>query len=151
LLLLREAVEGIERATLACLQDPSRARHPIGAFSVNQMAYDVERAPGPRALAAENPGLRQLPKKSVQRRRRTREESDRFLEVESHSSSYRGFSSNRWLRVDLRCNQSVGFPEELCAPGGTSLRGQPVRLSQRASLFLDLSGRFEPDSGQGPA
>ena len=43
---LREAIELVEGACLAMLEDDPRPRYPIGVFAMNQMADDVERTPG---------------------------------------------------------------------------------------------------------
>ena len=42
---LREAIELVEGARLAVLEDDPRPRHPVGLLAVNQVADDVERAP----------------------------------------------------------------------------------------------------------
>ena len=43
---LRKAVKGIERPRFAVFQYHSHPRHPVVAFSRDEMAHDVERAPG---------------------------------------------------------------------------------------------------------
>src|ERR1700693_6491732 len=53
-------IEGLERASLAKLQNHLRARHPVGAFAVNQMADDVERAPSAFTFVSGGPGLREV-------------------------------------------------------------------------------------------
>ncbi len=51
------AIEGLERPSLAKLQNHPRARHPIGAFAMNQMANHIERAPGVFTFILECPRL----------------------------------------------------------------------------------------------
>ena len=55
LLYVSPTIEGIERASLAKLQNHLGARHPVGAFAVNQMTDDVERAPGFLTFVAGGP------------------------------------------------------------------------------------------------
>src|SRR5882757_9473089 len=43
---LRKAVKGIEWPRLAVLKNDARPQHPVGALPDNQVAQDVERAPG---------------------------------------------------------------------------------------------------------
>src|SRR5690242_14669361 len=51
-------IEGVKRPALAKLQNDLRAWDPIRAFAVNQMAYDIEGAPGIFAFILERPGFR---------------------------------------------------------------------------------------------
>jgi len=56
--LMSQAIEGRKRLGLAKLQKQIHARHPVGMFTVNQMADDVERAPGVLAFILVCPGFR---------------------------------------------------------------------------------------------
>jgi len=52
---LRFTIELLEGPALAVLEDDLHARHPIGLLAVNQVADDVECAPGVRALGGARP------------------------------------------------------------------------------------------------
>ena len=60
------AIERIERSGFAKLQEDFYARHPIGAFAVNEVGDDVERAPSVWAFVAERPGVGEIAEKSVE-------------------------------------------------------------------------------------
>jgi hypothetical protein len=62
---LRQTIEGLKRARLAVLQNVSCARHPVRAVGVNQMAYDIEGAPGVFALISKRPFIGQITEKCV--------------------------------------------------------------------------------------
>ena len=64
--LLSEAVEGLEGLGVAKLENHSGAGHPVGAFTVNEMANDVEGAPGCFAFVAQGPGVGKAAKKSIE-------------------------------------------------------------------------------------
>lgn len=53
------AVERLERAGFAEFEEPSRARNPVGALTVDEMADDIEGAPGIFALVTQSPFVRQ--------------------------------------------------------------------------------------------
>ena len=56
---LREAVEGIEWPGFAVQQDNPRARYPVGALPDDQVAHDIEGAPGIFSFVAVYPDVRQ--------------------------------------------------------------------------------------------
>lgn len=58
---LGETVEWREGASLTMRQQDLGSCHPIGAFTVDQMANDIEGAPGIRPLGAQGPGFRNIP------------------------------------------------------------------------------------------
>src|SRR6202035_1087124 len=57
------------------------AGHPIDAFTVNQMAAHVERAPGVFTFVAKRPGLRQMAKKRIESSGSASEKRYRVLQV----------------------------------------------------------------------
>src|SRR5437868_15531623 len=57
---LCQAVKRLKRAILAKLQNRSRARHPVSALAVNQMAEDFVGAPRVVTFIAEGPPFRQI-------------------------------------------------------------------------------------------
>src|SRR5580704_6502506 len=57
---LSPTIERLERASLAKLQNHLCARHPVRALAVNQVADDVERAPGVFTFVSRRPYLRQV-------------------------------------------------------------------------------------------
>ena len=64
---VRPTIEGRKGLRLASFEDDSGARHPVGAFGVNQVADDLEGAPGVFAFIAEEPGLGQMAKERLER------------------------------------------------------------------------------------
>ena len=60
------AVERIERSGFAKLQEDFYARHPIGAFAVDEMGDDVEGGPGVWAFVAESPGVGEVAEQGVE-------------------------------------------------------------------------------------
>jgi len=63
---LCETIEGVEGARLAKLQNHFCARHPVGAFAVNQMADDVERGPSAFTFVSGCPWLREVAQERVE-------------------------------------------------------------------------------------
>jgi hypothetical protein len=59
-------IKGLESLGLAKLQQHFRARHPPGAFAVNQMADDIERAHSVLPFISEGPGFGQIAQKSIE-------------------------------------------------------------------------------------
>jgi hypothetical protein len=76
---LRQSVERLKRFTFAKLQNHLRARHPIRAFAVNQMADDVERAPRFFSFVPERPRFRQAAQERIESRRSTTEKRNCVL------------------------------------------------------------------------
>src|ERR1700730_15402401 len=72
---LSPTIEGLERASLAKLQNHLRARDPVGTFAVNQMADDVERAPGVFTFVSGRPCFRQVTQKRIETSGRATEKS----------------------------------------------------------------------------
>src|SRR4051794_21744424 len=66
LALLRLAVEALEGARLAMLQDHARAGHPIGALAVDEMSDDVEGCPSALAFVGVRPRFGQVAEKRVE-------------------------------------------------------------------------------------
>jgi len=71
-------IEGNEGLVFAGLQDHSGARDPVGAFAVDQVADNLERAPGVFAFVAMGPGFREIAEKGVERGRGTGKQCDGF-------------------------------------------------------------------------
>ncbi len=85
----RLAIERRERHRVAMPQDVLDARHPVVALAVNQMADDVERAPGVRPLHGVRPGRRKVGEQAAQDSRRPLEHRQRGVEPELHSPTPR--------------------------------------------------------------
>jgi hypothetical protein len=66
LLYVSPTIEGLERSSLAELQEHSRARHPIRAFGMNQMGNDIEDAPGVFTLILEGPHFREVTQERIE-------------------------------------------------------------------------------------
>ena len=56
---LGRAIEGVEGPRLAVLEDDARAEYPVGALAHDQVAEDVEGAPGSLAFVDVRPGFGQ--------------------------------------------------------------------------------------------
>src|SRR5579863_1013230 len=54
---LRKAVNRIELPCFALLQDDPQPRHPVGSLPDDQVAHDVERAPGISSFVAAHPNV----------------------------------------------------------------------------------------------
>src|SRR5579883_2104794 len=76
---LRLAIEAIEGAAGAVLEDDLETRHPVGVLPVDQMADDVVGAPGVGAFVACGPGFGEIAKESVEGRGRAGEDGDGFI------------------------------------------------------------------------
>src|SRR5208282_3415767 len=83
---LSPTVEGLERARLAKLQNHFRARHPVGAVTVNQMANDIEGAPGVFTFISQRPRFRQIAQKRVESGGSSSEKRYCVLEVLCHQA-----------------------------------------------------------------
>jgi hypothetical protein len=66
LLRLRETIKGIKGPRFAAVQDDLHARHPVGTLADDQVAHDVERAPGLISFAAARPDVGKAAQQSVQ-------------------------------------------------------------------------------------
>jgi len=82
--ILRPTVERLEGARLAKLQNHFRARHPVGAFAVNQMADDVERAPSVFTFVSGGSCLRQVAEKRIEAGGRANEKLYGVVQVVFH-------------------------------------------------------------------
>src|SRR5215467_15061563 len=87
LALLGEAVEGLKAFGLAKLQDSFGAGHPVGTLAVNQVADNVESAPGLFPFVAERPSLWQIAQKRIKGRGRACQKYDGVLQVVLHDDS----------------------------------------------------------------
>ena len=67
---LREAIELLEGSSVAMLEDEFGSWHPVGVLAVNQVADDVERAPGGAALVRGDPVVREPAQQRVEGGRR---------------------------------------------------------------------------------
>ena len=83
--LLGLAIERIEPAAFAVLQDDPSARHPVGAFSVNEVADNVKRSPAFRTFVAQGPSFGKITKQRIEGRRCAAQKSSGLLQIESHS------------------------------------------------------------------
>lgn len=63
---LCQAIEGWERQGLAGLQNDLRARHPVRAFAVNQVADDIEGCPCVFAFVAMRPRLGKITQQGIE-------------------------------------------------------------------------------------
>src|SRR6185437_12137586 len=54
---LRKAVEGTEWASFAALEHDTHSGHPVCTLREDQMAYDIERTPGPFPFVATHPDI----------------------------------------------------------------------------------------------
>lgn len=68
LLLLCKPVKGIERPLFASIEKDPHPRHPVRAFSSDQVADNIDRAPGFGPLGAVRPYARQSAQQSIQAR-----------------------------------------------------------------------------------
>ena len=63
---VRPKIEGLKGLRLASFKDDPGARHSVGAFGVNQVADDLERAPGVFAFMAEDAAIETLLQAAVE-------------------------------------------------------------------------------------
>ena len=76
---LRPAIKRFKGASVAELEDHAGAWHPVGAFTVNQVADDVEGGPGVFTFVAESPGFGQVAQKGVESSGSASEKGDAVL------------------------------------------------------------------------
>src|SRR5262249_22716987 len=79
--LLRQPIEPVELLRLAELENPSHAGNPVGPLAVNQVANDVEGAPGAGTFVWRRPCVGQVPQQRVQRAGRSLQQRDRLFET----------------------------------------------------------------------
>lgn len=79
---LGEAVEAVEWPGFAVVENDSRARHPVGALADDEMADDVEGAPGIVSFVAANPGVGQAAQEGVEGCGGAGEEGDGLGQIE---------------------------------------------------------------------
>src|SRR5580700_5459096 len=96
---LSPTIEGLERASLAELKNHLHTRHPVGAFAVNQMADDVERAPSVFTFISGCPCLRQAAQKRIETSGRSNEKRYGVVQVVFHHAPIR---SQRFSRESVR-------------------------------------------------
>jgi hypothetical protein len=63
---LRKPVKGIKWPHVAVFQDDPQPRHPVGALPEDQVAHDVERAPGIFSFIAVCPSVGQSAQQSIE-------------------------------------------------------------------------------------
>jgi hypothetical protein len=78
------AIKRLKHPSLAKLQYDPSPRYPVGAFTVNQMADDIERAPCVFAFISEGPGFWEMPQKRVESGGGTSEKRNRVLQIVFH-------------------------------------------------------------------
>lgn len=79
----------IERREASCFaefQQEMDARHPIRLFAMDEMADDIEGAPGIFTLIAQSPGFRQIAKERVESSRSSTEKGDGIGQVVFHDA-----------------------------------------------------------------
>src|SRR5438445_13241759 len=81
---LLPAIVRIILPTLAILHNNFRSRHPVCAFAVDQMAYDLVSAPTAFAFIAQRPRFRQITQQRIERRRSASEQRYRVLQILFH-------------------------------------------------------------------
>jgi hypothetical protein len=81
---LREAIEGNKRLGGARAQNHLGARHPVGAFAVDEVADDIEGGPSGSAFVTMGPGFREIAKKRVEGGGSALEESGGLGEFVGH-------------------------------------------------------------------
>src|SRR5258708_37507372 len=81
---MSQAIEWRKRLSFAKLQKQVHARHPVGMFAVNQMANDVECAPGVFAFILARPDFRQIAEKRVESGRSSCEKGYGVLQIVLH-------------------------------------------------------------------
>src|SRR5580693_4384443 len=81
-------VEGIERLGLAEFENAARARHPVGAVGVDEMADDIVNGPGILAFIAQRPFFGQIAQKRVERVGHALKQGDGVVEAVLHGNSY---------------------------------------------------------------
>jgi hypothetical protein len=79
-----QAIKTRKGLGLAVLEDVARARQPVRAFAVNEVAEDVMRVPGVRALVGEGEGFRKFAEECRERGRCTAEQSERVVQAWFH-------------------------------------------------------------------
>src|SRR5206468_4254547 len=83
---LREAVERLETATGALLEDDARSRNPVGALAMDQMADHIERAPRVGTFGRVGPFARESVEHGAEHARRALEDRETGREGEGHRS-----------------------------------------------------------------
>ena len=82
---LREPIKRVKSTRLAGLKNHAGARHPVGAFTVNQMTDNVERSPGFITFVLPRPVIRQVPQECIESGGGTSEKGEGVLQILFHS------------------------------------------------------------------
>src|SRR6476646_5264267 len=80
------AIKWHERLTLAELQYQLYSRDPVRALAVNQVAHNVERAPGAFAFISQSPGFWQITQKRVESSGGARKQKYSLLQAGFHQA-----------------------------------------------------------------
>src|SRR5436309_6424416 len=78
---LREAIKRVKSTRLAGLKNHAGARHPVGAFTVNQMTDNVECGPGFFTFVLPSPGIGQVAQECIESGGSTSEKSQGVLQI----------------------------------------------------------------------
>ena len=121
-----QTIERRKRPRLTELQQELRARDPVGAFSVNQMADDPEDGPGVLTFVAVRPGFGQIAEKGVERSGGAREERDGAGQVVFHGAlqphNERLAVAHSLIPLARECSGQHGL---LARPAGSALSNNP--------------------------
>ena len=82
---LREPIKRVKSARLAGLKNHAGARHPIGAFTVNQMTDNVECSPGFVTFVLPRPVIGQVAQECIESGGSTSEKGQGVLQILFHS------------------------------------------------------------------
>ena len=82
---LREPIKRVKSTRLAGLKNHAGARHPIGAFTVNQMTDNVECSPGFVTFVLPRPVIGQVAQECIESGGGTSEKGEGVLQILFHS------------------------------------------------------------------
>jgi hypothetical protein len=95
--LLRQTIKPLKRSGFTTLQDYPRPCHPIGAFPMNEMTDNIERAPGVSAFIADRPTVGQIAEKDIESSGRASKQRDCVFQVVFHLVLMRQWQSSYLL------------------------------------------------------
>lgn len=79
--ILGAAIERLEGAALAVVEDEFGAGHPVGALAMDEMADDIEGSKGGAAFVLRGPGFGEIAQESVDRGGSVGEQGDCLVEI----------------------------------------------------------------------
>jgi hypothetical protein len=81
---LREPIKRVKGARLAGLKNHAGARHPVGAFAVNQMTHNVECSPGFVTFVLPRPVIGQVAQECIESGGSTSEKGQGVFQIVFH-------------------------------------------------------------------